>query len=90
MVPGGALRAAAISNCPPAPGKRGRVGRGFAVAEWRYPGPRGSWADETAAFRGPVEVAQREKHGPVPSSPDRPRGTTCARGRGRDGEAAER
>lgn len=91
VVPGSALRAAVISNCP-VPGRRGRVGRGFPVAVRRYPGLRGSGADETAASPCRVEVSRkRDKHGPVPSPPDRLRGTEPARGAGPwDCEAAER
>lgn len=80
VVPGSALRAAVISNCP-APGRRGRVGRGFPVAAWRYPGARGSRADETTASSCSVEAC-RDKHRPVPSPPDRLSGTELARGVG--------
>lgn len=91
VVPGSALRAAVISNCP-ALGRRKRVGRGFPVAARRYPGVKSSRADETAASPCGVEVSgEREKHGPDPSPLDRLRGTEPARGAGPwDCEAAER
>lgn len=91
VVPGRAPRAARISNCP-APGRRGRVGRGFLVAVPWSPRPRGVRADERAASPCPVGVSrQREKQGPVPSPPDRFWGTEPARGAGTwNCEAAER
>lgn len=62
VVPGSALRAAVISNCP-APGRRRRVGRGFPVAAWRYPGARGSHADETTASPCSIEACRDRSTG---------------------------